>query len=213
MCQHPKNIKDIDTTISYEDYVGGFASWNKNTAMSPSGRTLPHYKIIITDESLCSFLVKMINLPIKYGFALEHWRKSVMPHLEKEAGKPYLTRFRVIQFFEADYNFFLKVIYGRRLVRYAESRDALNDQQWGSRQQQTTRDALFLSRLSKDLASQLKQNSTSMDNDATGCYDRIIVSLGMIACRRLGMPANAIKTQTDALQFIKYVVKTVFGKF
>ena len=72
-------------------------------------------------------------------------------------------------------------------------------------------DALFLSRLSKDLATQLKQNSASMDNDATGCYDRIIVSLGMIACRRLGMPKNAIKTQTDALQFMKYVVKTVFG--
>ena len=33
----------------------------------------------------------------------------------------------------------------------------------------------------------------------------------MIACRQLSMPANAIKTQTGALQFMKYVIKTVFG--
>jgi hypothetical protein len=50
-----------------------------------------------------------------------------------------------------------------------------------------------LSRLSRDLATQLKINSASMDNDATGCYDRIVVALGMIGCRRLGMPKNAFK--------------------
>ena len=153
----------------------------------------------------------MINLPIKYGFALNRWRTSVMPHIEKEAGKPYLSRFRVIHLFEADYNFFLKFIYGRRLVRYADKMDLLNDQQWGSRPKRTTIDALFLSRLSRDITHQLKANSASMDNDATGCYDRIIVSLGMIACRRLGMPKTAIQAQTDALKFMKYAVKTVYG--
>ncbi len=106
---------------------------------------------------------------------------------------------------------FLKFIYGRRLVRYADKMDLLNDQQWGSRPKRTTIDALFLSRLSRDITHQLKANSASMDNDATGCYDRIIVSLGMIACRRLGMPKAAIQAQTDALKFMKYAVKTVYG--
>jgi hypothetical protein len=134
-----------------------------------------------------------------------------MPHIEKDAGQPYLTRFRVLHLFEADYNSILKLLYGKCLVRHGDKYEALNDQQWGSRPQRTTMDALFLSRLSRDLATQLKANTASMDNNATGCYDRIVVALGMIACRRRGMPEMAIRTHTESLKVMKYSVKTVYG--
>lgn len=130
----------------------------------------------------------MINIPVKYIFALYWWQQSVMLHLWKDAGKPYLTCFCVIHLFEVDYNFFLKLIYGRRLVWYANKNKALDIQQWGSRQQQTTMNALFLSKLLWDIACQMNQNSALMANDATGCYTKIIVSLCMIACWRLGIP-------------------------
>ena len=74
-----------------------------------------------------------------------------------------------------------------------------------------TTDALFLSRLEKDLIRQIKTNSAHWDNDATGCYDRMITSLGMIACRRLGMPENAIRCQADTLKHMKYAVKHMYG--
>ena len=50
-----------------------------------------------------------------------------------------------------------------------------------------------------------------MDNDATGCYDRIITSLGMLACRRLGMPRCAIACQATCLQNMRYAIKQVTG--
>ena len=50
-----------------------------------------------------------------------------------------------------------------------------------------------------------------MDNDATGCYDRIIVSLGMIACQRLGMPSSAIRTQAESLRLMRYAIKHAYG--
>ena len=50
-----------------------------------------------------------------------------------------------------------------------------------------------------------------MDNDATGCYDRIITSLGMIACRRLGMPDCAIRCQADTLKNMRYALKHAYG--
>jgi hypothetical protein len=141
----------------------------------------------------------MINFPITYGFAPERWTRSVTPLIEKDEGMPLLTRLRVIHLFEADYNLFLKIIYGRRMAKNGERNDAMNDQQHGARPRRMTIDALLLARFEKDLIRQLKINSAHMDNDATGCYDRIIVSLGMIACRRLGMPSSAIKTQAEAL--------------
>ena len=50
-----------------------------------------------------------------------------------------------------------------------------------------------------------------MDSDATGCYDRIIVSLGMIACQRLGMPSSAIRTQAESLRLMRYAIKHAYG--
>jgi hypothetical protein len=50
-----------------------------------------------------------------------------------------------------------------------------------------------------------------MDNDAMGCYNRIIVLLGMMACRRLGMSKSVICCQIDALLFMRYAIKHVYG--
>jgi hypothetical protein len=67
-----------------------------------------------------------------------------------------------------------------------------------------TTDALFLARMEKDLIRQTKANSAHMDNDATGCYDRIVTSVGMLACRRLGMPMHATRCQAETLHRMKY---------
>jgi hypothetical protein len=75
-----------------------------------------------------------------------------------------------------------------------------------------TTDALFLARLEKDVLRQTKSSSAHMDNNATGCYDRIIMSLGILACRRLDMPPNAIKCQTETLvRFLRYALKHASG--
>ena len=50
-----------------------------------------------------------------------------------------------------------------------------------------------------------------MDNDATGCYDRIVTSLGMLACRRLGIPVEAIRCQADTLRLMRYAIKHTYG--
>lgn len=72
-------------------------------------------------------------------------------------------------------------------------------------------DALFLSCLEKDLIRQTKFNSAHMDNDATGYYDCIITSLGMIACRRLRIPSNIIRCQAETLLHMTYAIKHVYG--
>ena len=208
--QRPANIADIETAISTDDYTYGIKGWKETTSTSPSGRHLGHYKAALGCPIVTALHVRMINLPILYGFAPERWCLSVTPLIEKEAGKPFLTRLRVIHLFEADYNLFLKIHYSR-IVKNATKANALNDQAHGSRPKRQTMDALFLSRLAKDLIRQLKINGASMDNDATGCYDRIIVSLGLLAARRLGLPEDSARTQAEVLQHLRYAVKTVYG--
>ena len=210
-CRRPDSVKMISTTITNEQFISSVKDWKESTSTSPSGRHLGHYRTAILDSDVADLHTQLLNLPIANGFAPERWTHSVTPLIEKDSGRPYLTRLRVIHLFEADYNLFLKIIFGRRMVKNAEQAQALNDQQHGSRPRRMTTDALFFARLEKDIIRQIRANSAHMDNDATGCYDRIIISLGMIACRRLGMPEAAIRCQTDTLHLMRYAVKHMYG--
>jgi hypothetical protein len=69
----------------------------------------------------------------------------------------------------------------------------------------------MLTQLTNDLCRTLKHNLIRFDNDASACYDRIIVALAMLAACRCGMPANAIRTHAETLQFMRYSVKTHYG--
>ena len=210
-CRRPDSVNLVNTIISKEQFISSVKGWKESTSTSPSGRHLGHYRTAILDDAVANLHTQLLNLPIACGFAPERWTHSVTPLIEKDDGRPYLTRLRVIHLFEADYNLFLKIIFGRRMVKNAELANALNEQQHGSRPRRMTTDALFFARLEKDLIRQTKANSAHMDNDATGCYDRIVTSLGMIACRRLGVPENAIKCQADTLRLMRYSVKHLYG--
>jgi hypothetical protein len=70
---------------------------------------------------------------------------------------------------------------------------------------------VMLLQLTTDLCKVLKHNLTRFDNDASACYDRIIVALAMLAARRCGMPGHSVKTHADALRLMTYAVKTVHG--
>jgi hypothetical protein len=88
----------------------------------------------------------------------------------------------------------------------------INDQAHGSLPKRKTMDALFLSRLAKYLICQLKVNgAASMENDATGCCDHIIVSLRLLAARQLGLPEDSAWMQAEVLQHLWHTVKTVYG--
>jgi hypothetical protein len=56
-----------------------------------------------------------------------------------------------------------------------------------------------------------KTNLATFDNDATGCYDRILAALAMIACRRLGVSTEAVLIQSITLLLMAYHLKTARG--
>ncbi|KAI2492927.1 hypothetical protein MHU86_21605 [Fragilaria crotonensis] len=131
--------------------------------------------------------------------------------IEKDPGYPWINRLRIIHLFEADFNFFLKLQWGHRLVRQACDLDLLHSGQHGSVPRRTSLDPIMLTQLTTDLCRILKHDFARFDNDASSCYDRIIVALGMLAARRCGMPTKAIRLHADALRLMKYTVKTIHG--
>ena len=189
--------KPIKMEISNDDIVKGFTSWRETTTTSPSGRHLGHYKAMIKDPELLNCFRKFLNIAITRGIAPPRWCKAVNIMIEKDKGKPKINRLRIIHLFEADYNLFLKIMWGSRLVRRSVQMNLLNDSQHGSVPGRTTMDPLMLNQLTTDLSRVLKVNYVRFDNDASACFDRIIVALGMMAARRCGMPTDACKSTTN----------------
>ena len=206
-----QSMEPISTELSDDDIAKGFKSWRESTSTSPSGRHLGHYKSLIQDPVLLDCFKKFMNIAISRGISVKRWSNAVNVMIEKDPGRPRINRLRIIHLFEADYNLFLKLIWGSRLVRRAVLLDLLNDGQHGSVPGRTPMDPIMLNQLTTDLCRLLKTNYARFDNDASACYDRIIVALAMLAARRCGMPTHAIRTHAKALEFMKYTVKTVYG--
>ena len=206
-----KEAKAIRTKISEADFIYGIKNWSERTSTSPSGRHLGHYKSMIQDPTILRCQVIMMNIAIQHGIALDRWSNSVTVMIEKDPGDPKINRLRIIHLFEADFNLFLKLQWGSRLVKRAVKKDLLNSGQYGSTPGKVAMDPVMLAELTTDLSRLLKVNLARFDNDASACYDRIIVMLGMLAARRCGQPENAVSTHAEALRLMKYAIKTVHG--
>lgn len=104
-------------------------------------------------------------------------------------------------------------MWGSRLVRRSVKLQLLlsNDGQHGSVPGRTTMDPVMLNELTTDLCRVLKVNYARFDNDASACFDRIIVALGMMAARRCGMPVETVRTHAKSLELMQYMVKTIYG--
>ena len=121
----------------------------------------------------------MCSLPLRYGFASKRWSNAIKVMLEKDVGNPRIDCLWVIHLLEVDYNFVLKLIWGRRLIqRAAQFRTLMPAQQ--ARPVRLATSSVFNKVLIYDLIRLIKSGAANFDNDATGCYDNIVPPHGMV---------------------------------
>jgi hypothetical protein len=202
---------DIKTTMSDEDIRRGISKWKESTSTSPSGRHLGHYKALIQDTTLLTCMTQFMHVAIKSGISISRWSNAINVMLEKDAGSPHIHRLRIIHLFEADFNLYMKLQWGKRLVRRAVKHKLLNPGQFGSVPGHTAIEPIMLTQLTNDNCRILRKNLARFDNDASACFDRIIVPLAMMAARRCGMSEASVRIHAETLESMKYSVKTQFG--
>jgi hypothetical protein len=208
---HASDGSEIDTTFSVDDFTQGFKKVHERISSSASGRHMGHYKAALHNKQLSQMYATMINLPMRHQFVPKRWCTTIQVLIEKDKGRPKIDRLRTIQLVEADFNMVLKVIFGRRLVHHADDKGFLPKSQFGSRPGVSCISAVVLKTISLDLLRQLRQDACIFNNDAMGCYDRIIPSIGMLSCMRLGLPRAPAITLLKILHSMKYHIRTALG--
>jgi hypothetical protein len=115
--------------------------------------------------------------------------------------------------YEADFNFALKFIWGKRLVRHAESHGALGNDNQGSRPGLQATDALLEKPLVYEHARLERTSLITVDNDVKSCYDRVIKTLAMVACMSVGLPLAAGTMHNLTHDNMRYRIKSRNGLF
>jgi hypothetical protein len=131
--------------------------------------------------------------------------------IEKEPGNPMIHRLRVIHLYEADYNLILGIFWARKLVPNAEDQRLFNSSCYGSRPGLSAVDPVLLEELQVSISYLSRTNQVTFHNDATSCYDRIIIALANLVTRRFGMPKEIAKLHGVTLEKMKYHVSTALG--
>jgi hypothetical protein len=207
----PLNMPALPTVIKKEEFQATYSIVKERTSSSVSGRHVGHYKAAIQDDNISSIHATMMSLSYMVGFSPERWRKVVDVMLEKEPGNPKIHRLRIIALIESDYNQSQRILIARRLSHRMEDMQLIPEMQYGSRPGKLCLSPVLNKQLTHDIIRQTKRTAAIIENDAIGCYDRLMNPLVLLAMRWLGVPETLAKSVALTWSGTSHSIKTYFG--
>ena len=127
-----RSLKITRPFIGLEDYK---TFWNKkkeNTATSPFGLHVGHFKAATQRDDILNVHRLMMMIPFQTGMVPHRWKCTVQTMLEKDKGNPWIHRLRIIELFEAQVNAGFQIFIGRRMVWEAVKQGQLHSASFGS---------------------------------------------------------------------------------
>jgi hypothetical protein len=161
-------------------------------------------------QALLQAHLDIINYGLLHGYSLQRWQEVVNVMILKEPDNHRIHRLQVLHLFAAYYNLILGIKW-RQLMRHAEEHQTLNPGQYGSRAGREATTLNFLEALKNDIAHCSRKRLLNLNNDASSCYDRIIVSLASLINRKYGQHRQVVHVNAQSLKQAKYKLKTALG--
>ena len=136
-----KTLEKVDVEISIEDYKRFWTKKRESTATSPFGLHIGHYKIACGDDEILEIHRRLLILPFMYCFVPDRWTSTVQCMLEKDPGRPWIHRLRIIELFDAQVNAGFQIYIGRRMMYNAVDEGLLHPSSYGSTPGKTCQEA------------------------------------------------------------------------
>jgi hypothetical protein len=221
-----RHSKELQITITAEKMMSKYRRWKERTSTSPSGRHLGHFHALfrplkaIDDEDrnrlegLRTEIIEMHATMLQTAYDNEHvykrWEYILTCMLGKDKGIPRIHRLRVIHLYECDLNLLFS-IYFRELDQNCEDEQLINKGVYGCRPNRRAIDPVFVDVTQTEMAMVTRKPLVKFNNDATACFDRILVHLLNLCLRSFGMPKKLTKILGELLRVARYAIKTGIG--
>lgn len=205
-----EDIPATDQEVTIEEFQDFWKTCRESTSSSKSGRHFGHYKAICNEPHLIRLHTQNINLAACRGNPLPRWRHGVTVLLEKIAGNNHIDKLRAICLLEADFNWWLKVIFAKRMMHRMKASGVMPVEQ-GAVSGKTTADSSLMKQLFIDQANILHATCAISSNDAANCYDAVNHSAGSFALQAMRVPLTFIKCYLLCVQTMQFYLKTGYG--
>ena len=196
--------------VTKKDYQTFWPRLNENTSSSFSGFHLGHHMSAAKSDEMSELLSDQMNLIISSGVCPTRWGVALQVLLEKVAGDCLVSKLRSIQLYEADYNWFNKLVFNDKAMSALQSTGLMPEEHF-SQKQSLAEDAVFDKVLTLDLSRQSRLPMALVSIDAAQCYDRVNHTMMSLVWLALGVQQSAIAIILNCLQNMTIFTRTGFG--
>ena len=203
--------EEVATYITVEEYQYYWKRVKERTSSSYSGLHFGHYIAAADSEPLARLHTMKISEAARRGVPLARWGYGVTVLLEKVAGVSIMTKLRAICLFEADFNFWTKLIFAKRMMQKAREDDALPEEVYAKKGSHCD-DATMTKVMFCDLSRILRHPAGITEEDLKECYDKMGHGPTSLAMQSWGVPRNACRIVLKALRLMQFCLRTGFGE-
>jgi hypothetical protein len=215
--QQPAIQQIIEPIITVDDLKSAFKCVPENTASSYSGRGYHHYKECAEGSSdglthaQTEVHAALVSIPLLTGYCPERCKHIIDGMLKSIPGVVRSNKLRIIQLLEAHLNQVLQISCARNITRLAKSHEGMISRHQYGRSHNTCISPVLNKLLTIQLLIQNKTNVIIFDNDAKGCYDRIVIGISLATLRRLGYSKESVRMLGHLWAQMQHHVCTGFG--
>ena len=120
--------EEVASYVTVEDFQYYWQRANERISSSYSGLHFSHYKAASFDIGLSSIHCMKLTMAAKAGMPLDRWGIGVTVLLEKICGNNYAHKLRAICLLEADYNWWNKLVFARRMMKLAKEKGVIPEE-------------------------------------------------------------------------------------
>jgi hypothetical protein len=197
--KHPALDKVLKPAVTKNNFKSAFNCERGKKASSYSGRGVEHYKACAdgSDDGIADLLstvhTAMMPVPLDAGVCPSRWKHDVDVLFEKIPGVSRSDKLRIIQLLEADLNQVLRIAFARSICRLAKEHEGIISKHQYGRAHKTCMTPVLNKLLTVQLIIQNIIEGIVFDNDAQGCYDRIISGIALACLRQIGYSKNSTR--------------------
>ena len=204
------NIDPFTWKFGADEFIEVFNKTRESTACGPSGLHMSHWKAACERREIARVHAFFMWAAFEYGFTYERWEQS-WHCMIKKLKQPIISKLRIVQLFEGDFNAGLKYLIGKKLMNYMNKKELHDPETFGSRSGKTAPEALVNLQLLFDHNRTWKLPIAILFNDAIGCYDRIIPTLCELAMRARGCPKGIAQCHTITQKKMVHRIRIATG--
>ena len=195
-----------------EDFVDFWLSAREETSSLDSGRHFRHYITASDDPYLAILHVESMNISASYGLPLDRWKSALTVLLEKVMGNQLMEKLRAICLLEADFNWWLKITFARKMMSRIQGQGMIPIEQFATAGKCPIDGSMCKQMGFFDRANTLYFPSVMNSVDAEQCYDAVNHVATSLAMQAYGMSIEQVSVYLSAMADIIYHLKTAFKR-